>query len=238
MLCSAHPRGKRMTATKPAMTLKLGEPVRCKDGPLGELDDLVLNPELRRVTHLVVRLQGSTRARLVPIELADKSRPPDHAISLRCTTVDAKGFPVAHEVASLQLGQFPADEADSDLGAREIYPTPSYDAGAFVDYQPDPPPDVMMMYDRVPKGEVEIRRASTVSTRDGHPVGHVDALLVDDAQITYLVLRRRHFWRQMEVTVPIDAVERVGTDNVVVRLSKKQLKKLPAVPVRRSGRSL
>ena len=48
-------------------------------------------------------------------------------------------------------------------------------------------------HDRIPKGEVEIRRASEVTSSDGHRLGHVDGFLVDDEdRITHLVLAHGH----------------------------------------------
>ncbi len=37
------------------MRLDLGSPVRCTDDAFGELADVVIDPETRRVTHLVVQ---------------------------------------------------------------------------------------------------------------------------------------------------------------------------------------
>ena len=40
--------------------------------------------------------------------------------------------------------------------------------------------DMGVVYDRVPKGEVEVRRASRVMASDGDYLGDVDGFLVDD----------------------------------------------------------
>ena len=70
-------------------------------------------------------------------------------------------------------------------------------------------PHVTVTYDRIPKGEVEIRRASEVASADGHQLGKVDGFLVDDDDaITHFVLERGHLWGRREVTIPINAVER------------------------------
>lgn len=53
------------------MRLELGCPVRCQDGAFGELDDVVIDPTSRRVTHLVVApVDRHDQARLVSIERA------------------------------------------------------------------------------------------------------------------------------------------------------------------------
>ena len=89
----------------------------------------------------------------------------------------------------------------------------------------DADPHVIVSYDRVPKGEVELRRKSAVISADGHGVGHVDGLVIDDAggQLTHVVLEHGHLWGKREVTIPIADVEAVRTDEVVLGLTKDQV---------------
>ena len=54
------------------MRLEVGTSVRCTDGPLGELADIVIDPTQKRVTHLVVQPHHKLgAARLVPVDLAE-----------------------------------------------------------------------------------------------------------------------------------------------------------------------
>ena len=107
------------------------------------------------------------------------------------------------------------------------------DAGA---YWGEPDSHLSMYYDRVPKGEVEVRRASAVVSSDGHSLGEVDGFVVDaDEHITHFVLERGHLWGRKEVTIPIGAVARVESDAVYVALSKDEVGDLPAVRVGRHG---
>ena len=93
-----------------------------------------------------------------------------------------------------------------------------------------------MYYDRVPKGEVEVRRASAVISADGHSLGEVDGFVVDaDKHITHFVLERGHLWGRKEVTIPIGALARIETDEVHIALSKDEVGALPAVRVGRHG---
>ena len=94
----------------------------------------------------------------------------------------------------------------------------------------------MYSFDRVPKGEVEVRRASVVISTDGHLLGEVDGFVVGaDEHITHFVLERGHLWGRKEVTIPIGAVARVESDAVHVALSKDEVGALPAVRVGRHG---
>jgi hypothetical protein len=93
-----------------------------------------------------------------------------------------------------------------------------------------PPTDYAVTYDRIPKGEVEIRRASAVTSSDGHHLGHVDGFVVDgDEHITPLVLEHGHLWGREEVTIPIGFVARVETDAVTLSLTKDEVGQLTPV---------
>ena len=94
----------------------------------------------------------------------------------------------------------------------------------------------VMTYDRVPKGEVEIRRASAVVSADDEQLGEVEALVVDGGEITHIVLERGHLWGRRDVTIPIGAVAKVESDTVTLRLSKNDVGDLPAVRVHRWSR--
>ena len=219
------------------MKLELETPVHCVDGLFGELADVVIDPISRRVTDLVVEPEGRHGlARLVPIELVARDSP-GSAISLRCTLADAGRLPEVQEFAYLHLDESPANDPDWDVGIENVLGLPyyAYAGSGYAPFgEPDVDPHVSITYDRIPKGEVEIRRASEVTSRDGHRLGHVDGFLVDsDDQITHLILERGHLWGQREVTIPIGAVTRVAMDAVEVGLTKAEIGALPAIRVRR-----
>ncbi len=218
------------------MKLDLGTPVRCSDGPFGELADVVIDPLARRVTHLVVEPHHRHQlARLVPVELAAQEDRRSPVVSLRCSVEDARRLPSVQEFAYLRLGELPPNDPDWDVGIENVLALPYY-AYEFDQEPIDYDPHVSMTYDRIPKGEVEIRRTSDVTSAEGDRVGHVDGFLVDgEDQITHVVLGRGHLWGRREVTIPIGAVTRVETDSVTLRLTKDEVGALPTAPVRRWG---
>ncbi len=213
------------------MQLELGTRVECADETFGKLVDVVIDPTSRRVTHLVVeRDRDSWLARLVPVELVERSDDSTKTITLRATVDEVRQLPPMHEVSYLRLDGFPVDDPDWDVGVEEVLALPYYPA-----YGLEPTPvDYAVSYDRVPKGEVEIRRASEVDSADGHRLGHVDGFLVDeDELITHVVLEQGPPWERREVAVPIGAVAQVATDAVTLRLTKDEVAALPPVEVRR-----
>jgi len=208
--------------------LELGSRVDCTDGTFGTLGDVVIDPTTTRVTHLVVEpRRAEWLARLVPINFVD---PEADALALRLTAEEVRRLPPARDVAFLRLGGFPVDDPRWDVRVQEVLALPYYPT-----YEPEPEAlGVAVMYERIPKDEVEIQRASPVVSVDGHHLGHVDGFVVDrDGFITHLVLERGHLWGRREVALPIGAVSRGDLDEVRLTLTKDEVGTLPEVPVRR-----
>jgi len=217
------------------MRLEIGDHVRCSDGVYGELTDIVIDPLEKRVTHLVVRPDEGEAARLVPIQRAKGADREQREIELDCTLDEAQRFDSVREAAYLRLGESPTDDPDWDVGVGDVLALPYYEGSDLGPY-PELDSGVTMSYDRVPRGEVEVRRASAVISADGHSLGEVDGFVVDSGKhITHFVLERGHVWGRKEVTIPIGAVARVERDAVYVALSKDEVGALPAVHVGRDG---
>jgi sporulation protein YlmC with PRC-barrel domain len=212
------------------MRLELGTSVRCTDGKLGELADVVIDPVHKRLTHVIVRGHGELgMARLVPFALVQADG--ERQISLRCSVDEACSLDPVQDFAYLRLDERPPADPNWDVGIENVLAMPTYPTSDLGNYAYGYDENVGIAYDRVPKGKVEIRRSSPVSTADGHAVGHVDGFLVDGTdQITHLLLERGHLWRRREVAIPMEAITKVETDSVTVGLTTRELGQLPSVP--------
>lgn len=153
------------------MRLELGSPVHCADGSFGELADIVIDPTARRVTHLVVQPHDRhDLARLVPVAQVHTETTSDATISLDSTLAEIGALEPIQKSAYLRLNEFPVEDPDWDVGIEEMFALPYYQSvdGMGVGIQAiDPDPHVALSYDRVPKGEVEIRHASAVTSSNG-----------------------------------------------------------------------
>ena len=174
----------------------------------------------------------------MPIELASAEEGETPAIAVRCSVEEAGQLEPVEETAYIRLGESPELEPGWEMGVESVLAQPYYGYGSVgagyetlpVDYDPH----VSVTYDRIPKGEVEVRRASDVTSADGHHLGKVDGFLVDDDDaITHFVLERGHLWGRREVTIPINAVAQVFTDAVTLTLTKDEVGELPSVRVHR-----
>ena len=221
------------------MRLELGKPVNCTDGPFGKLADVIIDPTKRTVTHLVVEPDGDGKSRLVPIYLANADGDETSAITVRCSVEEASRLEPVEETAYIRLGESPELEPGWEMGVESVLVQPYYFYGSvggagYETLPADFDPHASVTYDRIPKGEVEVRRASDVTSSDGHHLGKVDGFLVgDDDAITHFVLERGHLWGRREVSIPINAVAQVFTDAVALSLTKDEVGELPSERVHR-----
>lgn len=214
------------------MRLELDKPVLCEGDEVGKLADLVVDPHARRVTHLVVKPEhGAGSSHLVPIELVEPSEQVG-GIVLTCSRAELEALPPVEEFTYLRLGEVTTDDPNWDVGVSDVLAQPYYDSTGLAG-PIDTVSDMGVVYDRIPKGEVELRRSSRVMAADGHYLGDVDGFLVDEDHITHFVLERGHLWGRREVTVPIGAVESVESDVVTLKLSKDEVGDLPSHKVHR-----
>ncbi|MGO9903950.1 MAG: hypothetical protein ACLP0J_30750 [Solirubrobacteraceae bacterium] len=222
------------------MRIDLDTPVSCADGAFGELTDVVIDPVTRRLTHLVVAPHaGRTQSRLVPIESAHDAAGPD-GISLRSAAAEINQAEPVHESAFVAPGELPTGGSDWDVGIQEMYPISDFGglgpgvigAGMAMEYDQH----VVISYHRVPKGAVEIRRASPVTSSDGHHLGHVVGFVTDEHEsISVLVLEHGHLWDKRWVEIPGAAIDRLVSDELVLSLTADQVGDLKALSPHRPG---
>jgi sporulation protein YlmC with PRC-barrel domain len=213
----------------------IGSQVSCSDGGCGRLERVVVDPVARALTHLVVRPdEGADR--LVPVDLVeDGDETADLVVRLRCSADDFQNLESAEESEFAPAYEDMPGSGEGRTGAWPGYPlgmaTVGVGAPGVVPLALPPqstrPPTTT--YERVPTGEVQIRRGQRVQATDGE-IGHVQGLVVDprDHHVTHVLLQEGHLLGKRTVAVPIGTVTRVG-HGVRVGLSKKELNDLPTV---------
>ena len=211
----------------------IGSEVACSDGACGELRRVVVDPVARVLTHLVVEArhrQGN--GRLVPIDLVASATA---QIQLRCTIAQFNALEDAEETQFL-----PGARGDWDYQQEQMLSLPYYGLGSgtgmglgiggmHVGDQNAGPEAVVT--DRVPVGEVEVRRGDQVHATDG-AIGRIRGLVIDpgDHHVTHVLLDEGHLWGKKTIAIPIDAVKD-AKDSVRLTLAKDQVRDLPAVDV-------
>jgi hypothetical protein len=203
----------------------IGSAVRCRDERCGHVVSVVVDPVAERLTHLIVVGRDGTAGRLVPVEMA---HPDGDGVVLDCTKAEFDALEPSVATHFLM-----AAEAGQQSGYREgevvYWPYYGLAPGTVIDPLGSPR---LQLEDRVPAGEVRIRRGERVAASDGH-IGHVRGLVVDpaDETVTHVLLDEGHLWGHKRVAIPIGAVSGIDEEGVTVRLTKHQIKDLPPVEV-------
>lgn len=228
---------------------RIGSEVACSDGACGELRRVVVDPVKRTVTHLVVEPRLRRRAgHLVPVDLVASTR---KEIRLRCTKSEFNALDGADETQLLPgaTGQWSYDQAQMrslpyfELGLTSTggIDDMSMDSGSPGGVATDVgdamemgavPPSITT--DRVPVGEVEVRRGDHVHATDGE-IGRVKGLVIDpsDHQVTHVLLDEGHLWMRKPVAIPIGSVTGVD-DGVRLNITKNDVQALPPVDLAHS----
>jgi sporulation protein YlmC with PRC-barrel domain len=205
----------------------IGSEVACSDGECGELRCVVVDPVARALTHLIVEPRNRPgTGRLVPIELVDSA---GTEIRLRCVMAEFEALENAEETRFL-----PGANGEWGYGQGQMLSLPYYGLGmggmgmGGMGMGMDAGPQ-SVTYDRVPMGEIEIRRGEHVHATDG-PIGQVQGLVIDpsDHHMTHVLLDEGHLWGKKQVAVPISAVKDVK-DGVRLNITKDQVRDLPPV---------
>ena len=205
---------------------RIGAEANCSDGFCGEVSRVIIDPDTRAVTHLVIGpTRRGERGRLVPLDLVDTSA---GGITLRCTLAEFGRLEPAEETMFVEGldygGEYGRAESIQGYGDTGGMGVGGMGAPAGI-------PDRVRTYvqDVVPLGEAEVGRGEPVHALDGE-IGKVRGFLVDpgDHRVTHVLLQEGHLWGRKEVAIPASAVIRVD-EGIRLNLTKQQVGDLPPV---------
>lgn len=192
------------------MDIPLNVKVSCLDGPCGHTTTLIIMPTNGEITHVVVG-DGSypETGYLVPIDRIAKSTP--ETMHLNCSLAELSKLPLFNHVEFVPSG----------LSGSMLWPHATPATGF-----------IMIEKENIPINELAVRRGASVEATDGH-VGRVDEFLINpiDNTISHLVLRKNHLWDQKNITIPISQIDRFEENSVWLKLDKRSIEALPAIPI-------
>jgi sporulation protein YlmC with PRC-barrel domain len=226
----------------------IGAEVVCEDGDCGELRRVIVDPIKRALTHLVVEPKHrQSGGRLVPIDLVDTT---STELRLRCTMAQFAALEEAEETQFLEgaIGQWGYGQnqmlslpffrlGDGGMDGLRVGGIGGMGGGGIGmggTGRSMRPVTKTVTYDKVPVGEVAVRRGDHVHATDGN-IGRVHGLVVDpsDYHVTHVLLEEGHLWAEKEVSIPISAVSDVDRDGVHLNLTKDEVRDLPAIDIDR-----
>jgi len=218
-----------------AVEFTIESAVLCRDGACGVLRRMVIDPVQRSLTHLVVEpAHAEGRGRLVPVDLVVSVTKQE--VRLSCTSSEFEGLEEAEETQVLPGGDgqwgFERDRTTSwPYFGLNVGPYGMGGLGVNAGLGMGSPDPQAITNDRVPMGEVEVRRGEHVFATDG-AIGRVRGLVVrpGDHHVTHVVLDEGHLWGEKRVAIPIGAVDNVD-DGIELSFTKDEVRDLPAVDV-------
>ena len=181
-----------------------GSSVSCEDGTCGVLCRIILDPGSKTISHLAVEPKDpfASTGRLVPIGCVLAT---NDEIRLRCTKAEFDAFaPDEVYLTSLSTG----------MGMREAM---TMSRGAI-------PGALQIIVHQIPDGEIEINSAENIRATDG-PAGHLRGITIDanDFRITHLLLRVGHLLGKKDVSIPIEMVLAIDSDQMTLSLTKAKV---------------
>jgi sporulation protein YlmC with PRC-barrel domain len=196
--------------------ITIGVTAQCSDGECGAVSRVVIDPVARTLTHIVVEprhRQGL--GRLVPLDLITSS---NDEVTLRCSVDEFERLDKAEET------DFLPGTAYEGYDGQFVLPLPYLPLGPGSTTLP-------VTYDRLPLGEVAVRRGVRVHATDGE-IGKVQGLVIDpgDHCVTHVLLQEGHLWGREEVAIPVSAVV-VFEPEIQLSITKQEVRDLPAVDV-------
>jgi PRC-barrel domain len=206
-----------MSSSDKGDVFTIGAHVEATDGRCGHLVRVIFDPVADSLTHLVVEPgHHEELARLVPVDRVVRAE--DDLIRLNCTKKQFELLDAAEDIQFL-----PADPKGTGYGANASA-WPDYGLGLPLGHHHEP-----MFTDRVPLGEVDIRRGDPVHATDVL-IGAIQGLVIDpaDHHVTHVILQEGHVWGRKQVAIPIGAANRVD-DEVRVALTMEEIEALPPV---------
>jgi uncharacterized membrane protein/sporulation protein YlmC with PRC-barrel domain len=199
----------------------LNAKVMCTDGLAGESISVVIHPETRRITHLVVQDRNFSKALewLVPMEMVQDAT--SEVIRLYCTCKELSKMQPFKQEHYLEQ-EFPEFSGYNYAYSQPVITAP---AGTL----PIPIEELNIAVE-----ELALNRGTDVQATDGY-LGQIGEILLDPKsdEISHFILKRGHLWGKKEVVIPLSYVDHADPDTVYLKMEKEAIDKLPSIPLNR-----
>ena len=199
------------------------------DNKVGEVERIVLNPQTKEITHLVVR-KGFlfTEDKVVPIDMVSSTA--EDRITLN-KTGGLDSLPDFEEEQYVRVSSVdPAYPHKRGYVRPDYwYPAPGF---AWWGTQPYPlgarPGYVVESWRNIPEGTVALKEGAEVITADDEHVGDVERIFVNpqEQRATHLLISQGWILKEKKI-VPTTWIDQVREDKVYLSVSSDFIERLP-----------
>jgi uncharacterized protein YrrD len=195
---------------------------------LGTLNRVILDPNTRKVTHLVVEkgvLFNSNK--IIPIDQVNPQN--EEMIILTSSEQDLKGFDDFEEDHFVSLDE--AENAEAGVEYSYWYPPPNYAAWrtGMQMVMPPVPTYAIRTTQNIPDGTVALEEGARVESADNKQVGTIEQLIVEpeNNHVTHLVISAGLLFKERKL-IPVNWISTIGEQEVRLSVNARTLEKLPA----------
>lgn len=202
------------------MDLPVEANVYCQNGFVGKTETLIINPIKKTVTHFVISTKlFRNKSYLAPLSLIEATTA--KRIDLACDLEDLEKLEPFQDIRFVEV----QDAGDLDLEAWDVMAWP------FAELVKED----SFFLDKVPLGELSLRRGCTVKTLDGAKFV-LEEFVIDhnSGMITHLVIRQRDGLEVQEVYIPVHHIKNLEDKVIQLGITQHVLDQLLHVRVRRN----
>lgn len=192
---------------------------------VGRIERVVLNPETRLITHIVVQTGSlfNKEQKVVPIE--DVTETTEKEIVLRADSAQFESLPPLEEKHYTPPGEDAGPPTPAAVTPSIAYGTPM--AGALTDPAPSGEPTVSHIDQNIPEGTVAMKEGARVISAEGRHIGNVERVMAEAPadEATYLLVSSGLLSKEHKL-IPIQWVMMVSEDEVHLRVKQATLEEL------------
>jgi uncharacterized protein YrrD len=195
---------------------------------LGTLSSVIIDPNTREVTHLVVEkgLLFNTN-KIIPIDQVNPQN--EGMIILTSSEQDLKEFDDFEEDHFVSLDE--AENPEAGVEYSYWYPPPNYAAwrtGMQMVFPPVPTYAVRTTQN-IPDGTVALEEGARVESADNKQVGTIEQLIVEteNNHVTHMVISAGLLFKERKL-IPVNWISTIGEQEVRLSVNARTLEKLPS----------
>lgn len=194
---------------------------------IGTLDRVVIDPDTRQVTHLVIDKGLFATSKVVSMDAVDIDK--EDNITLRLSLQDVDEF---HDFEESQYVNVDATEyPEGDATPAYWYPPMNsawWRTGMYAPY-PAMPIYTLKTAQNIPEGTVALEEGARVVSRDDKHVGNIEQLIVDtqDNRVTHMIITEGFLFKERKL-IPVTWISNIQEDEIHLSVGSGTLERLPA----------
>jgi uncharacterized protein YrrD len=211
------------------MRLTKGADVYSAQGDkLGTLNRVIIDPNTRKVTHLVVEKGFLFNTnKIVPIDQVNTQN--EEKIVLTSSGQDLKEFQDFEEDHFVSLDD--ADHPEAGVDYSYWYPPANYVSWrtGMQMVLPPVPTYAIRTTQNIPEGTIALEEGARVESADNKEVGNIEQMIVDpqNNHVTHFVISAGLLFKERKL-IPVHWISTIGEQEVRLSLNAGTLEKLPA----------